>query len=236
MDATVSVTKIYIPEPDKLDEAFGAMGTWVGPRTGLNPRTQESKELWCLRRYIFTLCSVSQLRFPICIEKSESPDFRCSFGPDKLGIEVTEATDPRDQEEMTIFEREGIIALRGSRGGRFPRGAAGDAPEREWWGDVQKAVGSKVTKIARWPNQLPAYSLLLYTNSNAGSHIFDWQRLFNGLAPQNRRLWKDVLGSSPVESIAVICDRWLLVLRPEDVSFYRLPASLDDEDGKILAG
>ena len=58
------------------------------------------------------------------IEKAERPDFRCIFGSRARGIEVTEATDPRDQQEMTEFERTGATATLGTFGGRFKHGAA----------------------------------------------------------------------------------------------------------------
>ncbi len=221
--------KIEAPSKADLQQCFGDLGTNVGPRTGSAARTKEQKELWCLRRYIFTLAAADRIDFPVVIEKSESPDFRCAFGSRTLGIEVTEATDPRDQREMTIIEQEDVPTLRGSHGGRFPRGASGNAPEREWEADVLRAVASKAQKIRSWSHTLQAYSLLLYTNSNAGSLIFNWQRAFSDFEAGNECLWKEILSGLPVDSVAVICDQWLLMLKLDSVLFYRLRSGTDDD-------
>ena len=103
--------KLEIGYGADLALAFGEIGVRVGPRTGADARTHEEKEWWCIRRYVFTLSAANQLEFPILITKAERPDFRCTFGSRHVGIEVGEATDPRDQEEMTMFERTQATAL-----------------------------------------------------------------------------------------------------------------------------
>ena len=216
--------RIEIIELDDLALAFGQAGTNVGPRLGTNARTQEQKEWWCLRRYIFTLSAAGQIAFPISIVKDERPDFRCEFGPRSIGIEVTEATDPTDQRELTIIDEQDAVVLQGTFGGRFANGAGGDAPERAWQDDILKAVASKVTKVPTWPAPMPEYSLLLYTNSNAGRLIHDWPAVFIALEPMNERVWTELLVGSKIVEIAVICDQWLLMLKPGTMLTYRLEA------------
>ena len=84
--------------PAELEQAFGDLGLCAGPRRGPNARTQDKKEWWCLRRYVFSLSGVMSLDFPIEITKGERPDFRCIFGGSRLGIEVAEATHPSDHD------------------------------------------------------------------------------------------------------------------------------------------
>ena len=108
MRSGVSKSNVYYPRIEasnasnasELEQAFGDIGRRAGPRRGPDPRTQDKKEWWCLRRYVFSLSGVMRLDFPIEITKGEKPDFRCIFGGSQLGIEVAEATHPRDQREM----------------------------------------------------------------------------------------------------------------------------------------
>ena len=190
------------------------LGRKVGPRKGSDSRTQEQKEWWCLRRHIFTLCAADQIKFPVSITKGERPDFRCKFGTRAVGIEVTEATHPSDQRELTRIDMQDGVALQGTLGGRFPDGGGGDAPVRAWQDDVLKAVFSKVKKVLTWPDTLPEYVLLLYTNSNAGRLINDWPGVFSTLDLINDRLWTEQLLMAKVSAAAVICDQWLLMLEP----------------------
>jgi hypothetical protein len=131
---------VGIAAPADLAEALGELGTHVGPRVGHSARTQEEKEWWCFRRYILTLAEAGQIAFPISIMKSERPDFRCQFGPRFIGVEITEATHPRDQRELTLIDKQDAMVLRGSLGGRFPNGAGGVGPERTWLADVLRAT------------------------------------------------------------------------------------------------
>jgi hypothetical protein len=142
------------------------------------------------------------------IEKAERPDFRCTFGSRALGIEVTEATDPRDQQEMTEFERTGATATLGTFGGRFKHGAAN--PENAWLADVLKQLGAKSPVMDAYPSPMPEYRLLLYTNSNAGRLTYHWPRVFEGLGPTNERIWKYLIPS--LKHVSVICDEWPLML------------------------
>ncbi len=190
-----------------LPEAFGELGIRVGPRKGASARTHDEKEWWCFRRYLFTLAGIGQVFFPISVRKSESPDFRCEFGPRQIGVEVTEATDQRDQRELTRIAQQEKPVLLGSLGGRFPNGAGGDAPERAWRADILKAVAVKVKKLPSWPEPMPEYDLLLYTSSNAGSLISDWPRAFGALGPTNNQLWRERLEGTTVTAVTVICNQ-----------------------------
>jgi hypothetical protein len=212
--------RLDIADADGLAGGFGKLGTYVGPRIGSNSRTQEQKEWWCIRRYIFTLADARELAFPISVSKAERPDFRCKFGERQVGVEVTEATAQRDQRELTMIDKQNEMVLRGSLGGRFPNGAGGDGPERTWLADVLRAARMKARSVRNYPDPVPEYVLLLYSNSNAASLIFDWQRAFPNVGPANERLWKSLTRS--VTSIAVICDQWLLVLKPRSVVSYPL--------------
>jgi hypothetical protein len=208
-----------------LSRVFDELGIRVGPRTGFYARTHDEKEWWCLRRYIFTLSAAGQLEFPISIEKSERPDFRCTFASRHLGIEVVEATHPSDQREMTEFERTKVIVLLGTYGGRFKSGAGN--PERAWRADVLRQVRAKSRAINAYPNRIPEYALVLYTNSNAGTLTYEWPRVFRGLGPMNERVWKHV--KPLIKSIAVICDEWLLMLEPGRVLSYPLRSGVEEE-------
>ena len=215
---------IEVGGPADLEHVFGILGRTVGPRTGPETRTHDRKEWWCLRRYIFTLSAAGQLEFPISITKGERPDFRCEFGPRSVGIEVSEATDPQDQKGMTEFEQSGVSqALVGSFGGRFPRGAGN--PQRAWQSDVLDAVRSKSQVFKNYPDPLPEYVLLLYSNSNAASQIHDamWPSVFSGCGPLNEQIWRQA--PPDLKSVAAICGPWLMVLKPDRVQTY--PLSLD---------
>src|SRR5262245_45058916 len=80
-------------------------------------------------------------------------------------LRQAEATHPRDQKEMTMFERTQRTALLGTFGGRFARGAGN--PERAWLADVLKRIRTKYREVDDYPNPMPEYVLLLYSNSNA---------------------------------------------------------------------
>ena len=81
---------LEITTPAQLKEAFGDLGTHVGPRVGSDARTKAQEKWWCFRRYVFTLAAANLVEFPISITKPERPDFRCSFGPRQIGVEITQ--------------------------------------------------------------------------------------------------------------------------------------------------
>src|SRR6267142_3536624 len=84
------------------------------------------------------------LKAPISVQKQNPPlpDFGLQFGNAIANLEITEATDPTDQEEMTKFERSGnSMMLLGAFGGRFSDGAS--QPGRTWASDVIDAINRK---------------------------------------------------------------------------------------------
>jgi hypothetical protein len=127
---------------------------------------------------------------------------------------------------MTEFERNSATARLGTYGGRFKHGAAN--PERAWQEDVFRQIRAKSRAINAYPNRVPEYALVLYTNSNAGMLIYEWPRVFGGLEPMNERVWKEV--TPHIKTIAVICDEWLLVLDPGSVFSYPLKSGVKEEE------
>ena len=84
------------------------------------------------------------MKAPISIQKQNPPlpDFGLQFGDTIAHLEITEATDPADQREMTAFERSGkSMMLLGEFGGRFSDGAS--QPGRTWASDVIDAINRK---------------------------------------------------------------------------------------------
>ncbi len=144
---------------DDLLEKWGEYGVEVPPRP---KRSKEQKEAWLVRRLFKYLASKNLLKFPLSITHSDAPDFTVTEHGCTWLLEVTEATVPVDQREMSV-------ALTGAQpighsGGRGNGGYGGDAPENEVIADINNAIQRKATK----PYASPQCSLLLYVNSNPG--------------------------------------------------------------------
>lgn len=165
---------IYARNSSSLADAFGDRGLDLShfPTRTARKRANDGmeEELYVLRRYLFTLDAAGLLQFPLRLSKSETPDFAGSAGGYALGIEITEATLPADQREMTISERSGQPALLGTHGGRYRGGIRDDAPpergrraDRDLTADVLRAIRRK------WglPFKTPSVDLVLYANGNA---------------------------------------------------------------------
>lgn len=169
------MTTVALSKLSEFDAAFGTLGTNVGPRTGPGKRTQDSKEWFVLRRFMFPALSAQMFEFPITIAKTEppAPDFAIAHGVASMEalIEITEATHPKDQREMTKFEEsdEGYMLL-GDFGGRFAGGAS--QPKFVWAADILDAVLRKIDKSICSQNS-PDRHLVVYPNSNASQLIFD---------------------------------------------------------------
>jgi len=224
----VSFPRIEASTHAELEQTFGDLGLQVGSRTGSGVRTHDQKEWWCLRRYIFSLSAAKRLAFPVEIVKEERPDFHCIFGDSRLGIEVAEATHPRDQRAMHQLARNGGMALVGTYGGRFENGVAN--PERAWKADVLRRVRAKSRKIAGY-RSLPSYTIQLYSNGNATVHINNWVGVFDGLRPLNKRMWTWLASRcSSLKSVGVLCREWLLMLEPDCVRYYPRRCGVEEED------
>jgi hypothetical protein len=150
-------SSVVAASTSELAEKFGAAGLRVGHYT------KDEKELWLLRRYLFTLAANQLLPFPVHVIRSERPDFIISFGGKApAALEITEGTHSSDARERSLARTIGGIHLIGQLGGRGSGGFVGDKPERLWCADVIRALRRKLRK----PYANRRFTLLIYTNSN----------------------------------------------------------------------
>ncbi len=159
----------------ELDAAFGALGTNIGSRIGADKRTQDGKEWFVMRHFMPAALRAKLFNFPITISKvaPPAPDFAVMHGnPGKKAlIEITEATHPDDQREMTEFEKSGkSLMLLGDFGGRFADGAS--QPKLAWTSDILGAILRKRGK-STCTSSAPDRHLIIYPNSNASQLLFD---------------------------------------------------------------
>jgi hypothetical protein len=156
-----------------LCAAFGTLGSRVGLRTGGDKRTHDDKEWFVVRRFLKVALREGILKAPVTIQKQQPPlpDFGLQFGDAIAHLEITEATDPADQKEMTAFERSGKSRmLLGEFGGRFSDGAS--QPGRTWAADVIDAINRKRGK-AIFEKSDAGRHLVIYPNSNASALVND---------------------------------------------------------------
>jgi len=167
--------RIEISQLSEFDGAFGRLGTNVGPRTGSAKRTQDAKEWFVLRHFLANALRAGLFNLPIVISKAEppEPDFVAAYGIEhkEALIEITEATHPDDQREMTEFEKSSkMVMLLGDFGGRFADGAS--QPKIVWASDISDAIFRKQNKSI-CSLCIPDRHLIIYPNSNASQLIFD---------------------------------------------------------------
>jgi hypothetical protein len=166
---------VNVPDLARLCAAFGTLGSRVGLRTGGDKRTQDDKEWFVVRRFLKVALGEGVLKAPVTIQKQQPPlpDFGLQFGDAIAHLEITEATDPADQREMTAFERSGkSMMLLGEFGGRFSDGAS--QPGRTWASDVIDAINRKRGK-AIFDKGDAGRHLVIYPNSNASSLVNDME-------------------------------------------------------------
>lgn len=164
---------VNVPDLVGLCAAFGPLGSRVGPRTGRDKRTQDETEWFVVRRFLKVALREGILKAPISIQKQNPPlpDFGLQFGDDIAHLEITEATDPADQREMTAFERsDKSMMLLGEFGGRFSDGAS--QPGRTWASDVIDAINRKRGKAIFKISDAGCH-LIIYPNSNASALVND---------------------------------------------------------------
>jgi hypothetical protein len=164
---------VNVPDLVGLCAAFGPLGSRVGPRTGGDKRTPDETEWFVVRRFLKVALKEGILNAPISIQKQNPPlpDFGLQFGGAIAHLEITEATDPADQREMTAFERSGkSMMLLGEFGGRFSDGAS--QPGRTWAADVIDAINRKRGK-AIFEKSDAGRHLVIYPNSNASALVND---------------------------------------------------------------
>jgi hypothetical protein len=155
--------------------AFGATGLGGWPRTGSGKRTHDDKEWFVVRHYLKSNVARWNFLTPLSIQKGSppEPDFVLKFDSTDIValLEVTEATDPADQREMTMFEFSKKPAmLLGEFGGRFHGGASQPGPV--WVSDVLNAITRKVGK-AIYSRSHANRHLIIYPNSNASTLLAD---------------------------------------------------------------
>jgi hypothetical protein len=139
-------------------------------------RKDRPEERYCLGVYLLALAQHGLLDYPCNIEQGDAPDFMITKSTgEKTGLEVTRATEPWFQRQMTEADRKydrRKIAAAATVGHEpepvawFPSSAgwAGDQAEEEWCVLVQGAVEKKLTKL---PGFRPAshYDLLVYDDT-----------------------------------------------------------------------
>jgi len=160
---------IHVADISTFDEAFGTVGQRVGPRTGPDKRTQDDKEWYVVRRFLRAALLAKVFATPLALRKAQPPmpDFQIESGDaqNPAFIEVTEATHPDDQREMTEFERsDKSTMLLGEIGGRFSGGAS--EPGHEWASDILDAIERKSGK-AIYSMHDESRHLVINPNSNA---------------------------------------------------------------------
>jgi len=164
---------IEVSDIGNFDAAFGDVGLKVGPRTGEAKRTHAEKEWYVVRRFLASGLHAGLFNAPFAVERLDppAPDFGLQFRDGSAAgfIEITEATHPDDQREMTEIEYSGKATLLGEHGGRFADGAS--QPGWEWASDILDAMRRKQNKaIYLLPDA--GRHLVIYPNSNASSLIF----------------------------------------------------------------
>ncbi|UGY07444.1 hypothetical protein [Bradyrhizobium quebecense] len=128
-----------------------------------------------LRHFMAAALPLNIFQIPITITKAHppQPDFAVMHGAarEPAFIEITEATHPDDQREMTEFHKSGeAVMLLGGFGGRFAGGVS--QPQLAWACDIHDAIARKHDK-STCRLSTPARHLLVYPNSNAAGLIFD---------------------------------------------------------------
>ena len=218
-----------------LAEGFGSRGLDLthfetrADRHKVNNGLEE--ELYILRRYLFSLESAGMLEYPVRISKSETPDFLGSIGLASIGLEVTEASAPQDQREMTLSEQTEGPHLLGTHGGRYLDGIRYDGnprgrlPDRDMTADVLRAVRRK-RKLRYPPVNI---ELLLYANGNAAvmSNLETALPLLDG---RFVRWGNHLTAATRVNRVAIVKDnerRLLLWRRETGLKVLDLHESLD---------
>ncbi len=160
---------------------LGALGAWVGPRTGPDRRTQGQKEDYVLRRLLVAWHRTGRLSYPIELtartEGDGIPDFTLSSREGACGIEITEAGEEDYQAWLTH-------TARARAKGEVP-GAADlpfEASTRRTADEVLRAVRAKIEKhdagSYRWPDRC---DLAIYDNT-AWGRFLDKRQIVSALA------------------------------------------------------
>ncbi len=198
-------------QPASFDDDLGTLGAWVGPRTGHDRRDKGQKEDYVLRRFLVALKRSNRLRFPLKIEATRDepnqPDFTIAW-PDgfTMGVEVTEATTPEWQAELTRSEE------REARGPLLTESAS--AP------DISELIAKRIAQKGKKFDE-GAYRgtddcvLIIYENAEFGGFrdkSADLNRLrkasiaLTGFSAVHfvaaERVWLDILGSQELVDVS----------------------------------
>ncbi len=199
-----------------LTRQLSEMDSSVPRRT--EGRRSHHRERYCIVRYLTALARSSLLKFPLRVEKSESPDFLLHLSDGTVaGIEVTEAGTERSQRAATQLEKsppgsflEDEDKLRMPGEELQGRVYAGNEPEIELAKIFLKAVIDKTGALNRGHyTEAGRYELLIYDNS----HLAVLTDL-GGLAPFLKPALNEWLAQSQTEKafsvISVLRDSELL--------------------------
>jgi hypothetical protein len=169
------MSTVRITRHEDFETAFGSFGVKVGSRVGPDKRTQDEEEWFVLRRFMARTLGTEIFGFPVVFEKVQPPrpDFAVRYGEEDKSalIEITEATHPDDQREMTKFAQTNKSAsLLGEFGGRFVEGAS--QPKFAWASDILDAIARKQKKSI-CSTLTGERHLIVYPNSNASFLLFE---------------------------------------------------------------
>lgn len=200
-----------------LGQAFGERGLDLSRFATRTERKRTNngleEELYVLRRYLFTLEADRSLPYPLKLSKSETPDFIGRAGGEAFGIEITEATTPADQREMTLSERSGQPALLGTFGGRY-KGGVKDSASPERGGIADRDLTSDVLRAVRrkWglSYKTPTVDLLLYANGNSNM-MSDFQTFVPLISSRLNHWSKAIAERGSIRRIAIIKGDRLIV-------------------------
>ena len=145
-----------------FSDDLGALGTWVGPRTGIAKRTQGDTEDYILRRVLVALNRQRKLDFPFTVRASDQapkePDFTINSARGTCGLEVTQAGSQSHQERMTQREREAEPTL-------FAPGSLDSALQ-----EFRRSIQRKIEKHDQgWYRGVTHCDLAIYDNTNSFS-------------------------------------------------------------------
>ncbi len=204
-------------DSSSLHKAFGERGLDLSHFPSRTARKRASngleEELYVLRRYLFTLADAGLLSYPLRLSKSETPDFVGSAGGSMMGIEITEATSPLDQREMTCSERSGRATPLGAFGGRY-RGGIRDGGRQERGRRADRDLTSDVLRAVRRKWELPyltgSVELVLYANGNANL-MSDFPTFLPLVVSRLDRLAGSVARRVRLQRIAIMKERKLIV-------------------------
>ncbi|PHQ66886.1 MAG: hypothetical protein COB92_06595 [Robiginitomaculum sp.] len=155
-----------IEQATSLEHALsqlGDLGKKVCGRLGVNKRSNEDEELWCLRHLINVLANHSKILWPLSVYQPGKtaegmPDFIMIENGSKYGLEITRAVSGEDERELTEAERANAgVYFIGDYGGRKSTDVLSAAAEIAY--NIQEAIERKRHKpyVLQRPTDLFIY-------------------------------------------------------------------------------